>query len=279
MSFLITKASGEKETFDINKFRTSLKRANADDVIINSLVRQLETMPNLRSTRQIYHFAFNELKQLSPPIAARYSIKNAIRLLGPAGFPFEQFIGELYKRLGYTTRTDYIAQGTCVTHEIDVNAHKNDEHLMIECKFRNRPGLKIDIQTTLYVKARFEDLKNIPTSHNANVMTHPFSHVLIVTNTKFTTQSIAYAECVGVQLLGWSYPYKNNLPYLIDHYKLHPITALTSLSGSQKRGCIKSGLVLCSDAPHYHSTLRHIGLSEKQVEAVLNECREIGRLG
>lgn len=269
MSFLITKASGDQEEFNIRKFRNSLKRAGASDALIDELAQKLETMSQVRTTRQIYDFAFDALQEANPPLAARYNIKRAIMDLGPAGFPFEQFIAKLYERQGYTTTTDYIAQGVCVTHEIDVIATKNEKHMMIECKFHNRPGLKVDIQVGLYVKARFDDL-----TQQTKIKTS-FKQVTIATNTKFTTQVIAYAECIGLQLLGWSYPQENNIPHLIDQLHLHPITALTCLSSSQKRTCIKNGLVLCNDAPKHVSLFKHLGFSDQQTENIIKECKQI----
>ena len=59
MAFYIRKSSGEKELFDMYKFRTSLIKAGADDHIINRLVRELEQFPKLRSTKEIYGYALN----------------------------------------------------------------------------------------------------------------------------------------------------------------------------------------------------------------------------
>lgn len=270
MSFYILKASGEKELFDIEKFSRSLKHAGASPELIDHLVKEIENIPNLRSTREIYNFAFEHLQKKKPHIAARYNLKHALSELGPAGFPFEHFVAELFKRLGYHTTVDTIAIGNCVNHEIDIVASNKKDRIMVECKFHNEQGLKVDVRVTLYIKARFDDLNK--KNPHSSAQPEQFTHALIATNTKFTTQAIQYAECTGLKLLGWAYPGKESLPYLIDQFQLHPITAVTSLSRSQKRACIKNGLVLCNDAPQHTALFKQLGFSDTEIKKLISEC-------
>ncbi len=273
MSFYITKASGETEPFSIEKFSRSLKRAGARPEQIAQIVQEIEKIPNLRTTREIYEFAFEALQKQTPHIAARYNLKRALIEMGPAGFPFERFVAEIFKRLGYHTDVDVIAQGGCVSHEIDIVTTKDHERSMIECKFHNEQGLKVDVRVTLYIKARFDDLNK----KNSHSQTEPlqFHEAMVATNSKFTTQAIQYAECAGLKLLGWSYPAKDSLSELIDRLQLHPITAVTSLSRSQKRACIKNNLVLCNDVPHNTALFKQLGFSDAQVEKLIRECKLI----
>ena len=97
MAFYIRKSSGEKELFDIYKFRISLEKAGADEHLIDRLVCEIEQFPKLRSTKEIYGYALNVLQQEKPSVAARYNIKRAIMDLGPVGFPFEQFVAEIFQ--------------------------------------------------------------------------------------------------------------------------------------------------------------------------------------
>src|SRR5687768_7074750 len=138
---LITKASGIIEPFSSEKLYNSLKKAGASEEIIK------EILANVRSklykgipTKKIYRIAFNQLKTNSKPVAAKYHLKKGIMELGPSGYPFELFIGEILKRQGYKTRVGEIVMGKCVSHEIDVIAEKNNDHFMIECKYHNQPG-------------------------------------------------------------------------------------------------------------------------------------------
>jgi len=53
-------------------------------------------------------------------------LKKAILQLGPTGYPFERFVGELLKYQGYEAKVGQIVQGNCVQHEVDVVAKKGD---------------------------------------------------------------------------------------------------------------------------------------------------------
>lgn len=273
MPFYIRKASGKKELFDENKFRISLQKAGADQHTIESLVFEVQQMPNLRSTKEIYSYALNSLQKEHSIVATRYNIKRALLELGPAGFPFEQFVAEVFRQLGYQVETDQIAQGFCVEHELDVVATMDSTRSMIECKFHNSQKLKTDVVVALYCKARFDDMKKAweaETNHRRQ-----FHQVWVVTNTKFTSEAIRYAMCAGLSLLGWSYPTKNNLPELIDRFGLYPITAIPSLSHAQKRLFIKEGFVLCRDASKNIGVMRKSGLNDGEIERFLADAQDL----
>jgi len=150
---VVTKASGATEPFSIKKLRNSLERAKATSEEINSIIDEL--LPKLYqgiSTKKIYSDAFRLLRNQSKPHAARYYLKRGIMELGPSGFPFEKFIGELFKHQGYMVQVGAIVQGKCVKHEIDVIAEKENQIILMECKFRNQPGISVDVKIPLYIQ-------------------------------------------------------------------------------------------------------------------------------
>ncbi len=273
MEFYVRKVSGKKELFDIEKFRTSLKRAGADERLIERMIFEIQQLTPLRSTKEIYGYALSRLQQEHPAAAARYNIKRALLDLGPAGFPFEQFIAELFRMQGYTAITDQIEQGFCVEHELDVILTRDSILSMVECKFHNTQSLKTDVKVALYCKARFDDMKKnweLEASHRRR-----FHEIWIVTNTKFTSEAIRYATCTGIELLGWAYPAKENLPMLIDRYALYPITTMPNLSRAQKRLFIKEGFVLCRDAHKYIHIMHKYGLNNAEVDSFLRNAHEL----
>ena len=273
MEFYVRKASGKRELFDIEKFRTSLKKAGAEESLIERMVFEIQQLPKLRSTKEIYGYALTRLQQEHTAVAARYNIKRALLDLGPAGFPFEQFIAELFRLQGYSVSTDQVEQGFCVEHELDVVLSRDSTLSMVECKFHNSQQLKTDVKVALYCKARFDDMKKAWESE-ANHKRR-FHEIWIVTNTKFTSEAIRYATCTGIELLGWSYPTKENLPTLIDRYKLYPITTMPMLSNAQKRLFIKEGFVLCRDAQNYTHLMRKYGLTENEINRFLGGAHEL----
>lgn len=272
----VIKSSGEQEPFSVEKFQKSLRRTGASQEEINQLTDYIEHAPDLKTTRDIYKYALNHLRKKRPAVAVRYNLKNALSQLGPSGFPFEHFIAEIFKNQGYEILIDQIVQGFCVTHEIDIILKKNNEQVMVECKF-HQPRLYADVKVPLYIKSRFDDLEK-KQSQDKNGPYH-FSQAWIVTNTKFTSEALQYGICVGLKLLSWSYPEEGNLAQLIDELGFHPITALTSLSNKQKRYLIEHGFVLCKDAAKFAYLLKQLGLSDKKVNEIIKEAQGACELG
>jgi hypothetical protein len=146
------------------------------------------------------------LKKVSNSNAARYNLKEAIRLLGPAGFFFEKYIALLFSSENYQAVTNFILQGKCVSHEIDVLVKKDSTIAMIECKFHMGKDANSDVKVPMYILSRFNDLKD--NRHTIFTRNDTVSKCWIVTNNRFTTDAIAFAKCSKLNLLSWNYPGK-----------------------------------------------------------------------
>jgi len=177
------------------------------------------------------------LKREQRDLAERYNLKRAIMELGPTGYPFEKFIAGVLQAHGHTVQTNQIITGRCVSHEVDI-VSQNREKCMVECKFYNQTGGRADIKIALYTYARFLDIKKAG-----------FDIPWLITNTKATEEVKAYGICVGMRVTSWDYPPGESLRELVDKTKLHPITALTSLSFKQKQALLERGIVFCRDLP------------------------------
>lgn len=269
----VKKASGEYEELNLAKVRRALNRAGADQELADSIAHEVEQDTTLTSTKKIYSYILARLHKKSHVLAARYNIKQALRDFGPTGFPFEKFVAELLKRQEYLISIDRIIHGFCVDHEVDIIAHKNSWNIFVECKFHHQSTIKTDVKVILYMKARFDDIKSAYTQNHQKEK--KLYQGLIVTNTKFTSEAIKYAECAGVPLLGWSYPEKDNLQQLIESFHLHPITALTTLTMKQKRQMINNGLVLCSDIHRHIDLLKHMGFSDGKLDILIQEVEAV----
>jgi len=203
MPFFIKKSSGKKEEFNIKKLHLSLRKSGANSKLIEQIIEEIKKQ-KLRSTKTIHQFVTQILTKKSPSVAARYNLKRALMELGPTGYPFEQFVAHIFTAQGYETMTNQIINGNCVDHEIDITAKKANKHFMIECKFHNRIGLKTNIKVILYIQSRFEDVR-IEWEQKPRD-SHEFHRAWVVTNTRFTSKAIKYAECMDIKLLGWKYP-------------------------------------------------------------------------
>jgi hypothetical protein len=265
---LITKADGTEEPFDPRKLDTSLQRAGASDDARNYVLKRVEReLTAGMRTEDIYSHAFDYLrKEAAPAVAARYSIKRAIFALGPSGFPFEQFLAEVLKAHGWRTRTGVAMTGRCAPHEVDVLAEKDGRRIGIEAKFHNVAGGKTDIKDALYVKARYDDLAKAPEASSR------VDEGWLVTNTRFTRNAIRYAQCSNLTLLGWDYPHNRGLLEMIETVRVHPLTALTSLTDGEKRRLMDNNIVLCKDVQTGH-LLEEFGVKPARIPQVIEEAK------
>ncbi|MGE0010236.1 MAG: restriction endonuclease [Candidatus Babeliales bacterium] len=276
MSFYVTKASGEKELFNENKFRKSLERSGANAATITQLLSEIKEQGELTSTRAIYRWALEQLKKENLAIAARYNLKQALLQLGPTGFPFEKYVAHLMRAQGYEAQTNQTLAGKCITHEVDLTFSKENSFNFAECKFHNSQALRTAVQVPLYVKARFDDvitaLKTQPDHHKQHYT--PW----VITNTRFTSQALDFGNCAALSMLSWSSPKDNALKDLIDRYNVHPITALTTLSLKQKKQLIEHNFLLCKDIKLHAAALKQLGIRNINLDQVIAEAEGVCKL-
>lgn len=267
---VILKADGTREPFNPFRLVASLERAGAGEHTAERIANQMiETLVPGVTSREIYSRAFALLRREARPIAARYALRRALLELGPSGHPFEDFISHLFEAEGWTVETRKIIKGKCVSHEVDFYASHpgQDAHLAAELKYHNDPGYKTDLKVALYVKSRFDDIFACDEAKRDC----PIDRGLLVTNTKFTTEAIAYAECAGVELLGWGYPDEENLFIRMSRAKIYPITALTSLSRAEKNILIDDTVIAVDQVAQNRQTLDVLHLTPERVGELLAE--------
>src|SRR3989344_866278 len=254
----LIKADRTVESFDERRLIASLERAGAGAHAAQRIAERITaTLVPGTSSKEVYARAFALLRREGRPIAARYALRRALFEFGPSGHPFEDFISRLFTHEGWQVETRKIIKGHCVSHEVDFYGSHPDQgdHIAAELKYHNDPGYKTDLKVALYVKARFEDIFNC----DPKVRSCPIDRGLLVTNTKFTSEAIAFAECAGVELLGWSYPMHNNLLLRMIKARVYPVTTLTTLSSTEKRLLINDRIVATNQLPEERAALQRLG--------------------
>jgi hypothetical protein len=269
---IVRKASGKEEFFSFEKLRNSLLKANTSTDEVNGILDSLkEKIYTGISTKKIYSMAFRMLKKHSPINASRYYLKKGIMELGPSGFPFEKFIGKIFEHQGYNTEVGIILKGKCVTHEIDVICKKENTIMLMECKYKNQAGVSVDVKVPLYIHSRFQDLLE------NNLIQKPFTNFngWIVTNSRFTEDATSFANCRGIKLLGWDYPYNNSLKDIIDKTGLYPITCLTSITKIEKKWFLEKGIVLVKEMYKNQKLLPKAGISSARIKFIIAESEKL----
>ncbi|MFH1178499.1 MAG: restriction endonuclease [bacterium] len=268
---VIIKADGLNEVFDPVRLVSSLERAGAGEHTAERITKMItNTVTPGTSSKEIYTRAFSLLRKETKPVAARYALRRALLELGPSGHPFEDFISHLYRKEGWQVETRKILQGKCVAHEIDLYASHPEQGMTLaaELKYHNDPAYKTDLKVALYVKSRFDDIF----ACDETTSTCHIDRGLLVTNTKFTSEAIAYAECAGVELLGWGYPSDNNLFIRMSRAKVYPITTLTGFSRAEKRILIEHNIIAVDNIMLDRRVLSSIHLSPSRVGEILAEA-------
>jgi hypothetical protein len=272
----VVKKSGEFVVFDKKKLEKSLLNSGANQSIVQEVLQMIEKeIYEGISTKRIYKMAFNLLRKKSHSHAARYNLKEAIQLLGPAGFYFEKYIARLFSMENYETRTNLTLQGKCVMHEIDVLIKKNSVIAMIECKFHMGKEASTDVKVPMYILSRFNDLKE--RKHSVFTEKDVVSECWIVTNNRFTLDATTFGICSGLNLLSWDYPVNNNLRTKNENNNLYPITCLTTLTLAEKDKLLALDVILVKELLSNHNCLEEIGLSSQRIKGVTKEASELCR--
>lgn len=270
----VTKGDGTLAPLDYDKVRLSLRKSGASSALTSEVMELLETkLYDKIPTSEIHRLAFSELRSLQPGAAARFGLKQALLKLGPEGYPFETFVGALLKGRGYSTQLRQILRGNCISHEIDVIAARPEipghraTKCIVECKFHNSPHFKCHVQSALYTWARFLDVQR----KNLDI-----DSAWLATNTKFSGEVVAYSDCVGLKLLGWSFPSDESIQVRIEEKRLYPITVLSCLDRRLFEKLHSSGIILVKeliDAPK--ERLREVRISDGDVERLKIEAKRI----
>lgn len=249
MTTYVTKMDGTKEPYNEDKIRSSASRVGVSKTLQNQMLEDIRSrLYDSISTSEIFTIIKDYLRaSSSPQLAMKYNLKTALSELGPSGYPFEKYVALLLTKVGYQCVTNQLIQGSCVSHEVDVVAVRENIKYFIEAKFHKSPHQRTDIRVTLYIKARYDDLA----SAHPNEKTLPW----IVTNTRFSTDAIKYGECQQIKLTSWGYPKDNGIMDLIERTRLFPVTMLEGLTQEDKIRLLTSGVVSCQqllDPANHH---------------------------
>lgn len=273
-NIFIRKASGEEELFETYKLERSLRNAGADNDLIEEIVKNIvDWLSTGLTTKNIYSRAFSLLRRTKTGAASRYKLKQAIMELGPTGYPFENYIGKLFEQQGFEVKVGQIIYGICVSHEMDVIAtSKNVQHL-VECKYSSDQGKQISVQVPLYVRSRINDIidkrKTFPEYAGFSF------EGWVVTNTRFSADSLQYGKCSGLHLLAWDYPNGNGLKELIERLKIYPITILSNLTRKEIQHLLNQDIITCTQIKNNPKVLDSLQLSKTKYSALMNEINEI----
>ncbi len=270
----LSKFSGELVPFEEEKLKGSLYKSGASREEVKQVIDEI--IPCLYdgiTTRSVYQLAFKHLKKVRSSLAARYSLKRALRDLGPAGYYFEKWVANFFRNYGFETMTGQLIEGAAVTHEADVIAKKGEDTYWIECKFRNTVDAKITVTTPMYLLSRIKDIS--VKEYNLFGEKTTFSKGWLVTNAYLTTDSIHFGEYYGIDLLAWDYPAGRSIKDLTDKKALYPVTCLTTISQKEKEDLLAQSCIMVRDLMADSSFLDKLSLSRQKRDTIYKEVTEL----
>jgi len=260
--------NGQKEPFSFQKVYNSVRRVGASRNLAQEIAQVIrkQAYPGIK-TSEIFSKVTKMLHSETPKAALRFNLKKGMKKLGPTGFPFEKFVGEILKKLGYNVEINQYLAGHCIrSYEIDFVAQKKDIIYIGECKYRNLPGEKVHSRDALANYARFLDICNGPFFKSKKDQGFKIK-TMMITNTKFTKKTLDYCECIGINALGWRYPKTKGLEYIIEENKLYPITILPALNSYLAGFFVSKKIMLVQDILNINSKRlsQYLKIPEKQI--------------
>lgn len=264
----ILKSTGKVEYFSANKLRKSIERTGLKPKYCKEIAKEIshKIKPGT-STKDIFNTAIKLVQQKSTKAAVYYSLKKALLDLGPTGYEFEYYVARYFEDIGYKTFVGITLQGQFVRHEVDVVASKTNYQIYVECKFHSN-ARKNDIKTVLYVKARWDDLKNGPDGKYLR-------EFYLVSNTAFTSDAIDYAHGVGLNLLGVNAPEGKSFLDIIRTRKLFPITSIRRLKKTIRLQLLSKKIIMCKDLLNEKSLLLKLGMTSPEIDLLFIDINKI----
>ena len=95
----------------------------------------------------------------------------------------------------------------------------------------------------------------------------------LVTNTKITSDAIAYAICMGMKVISWNYPEGESLRDLVESSGFTPITVLDSLTNEEKLELMKNRIFLAKEICNDEKCLNII--PQEKHQEVMSEAKYV----
>jgi len=271
----IIKSSGDKAEFDPAKVKRSMLRGGADEKTADEILELLQKqLHDGMTTRQVYKIVFDQLKKHKACVACRYDLRNALLRLGPAGYKFEKYVASILNAYRYDAHApEEDIEGSCVMHEVDVIAEKDNRKIFIEAKFRNQFNGNVDLKDTMATWARFLDLVD----GSAVGKCPHFDEAWIVTNARFSDRARQFGICKGMHMIGWNIPKERTFAQMVDHVSLYPVTVLDDLTQAELDKLSHHGIMLCKEVTEMDSNELQdkLDISEKRVLELVKMCADV----
>ena len=244
----VTKWNGERQEYDPEKIRVTLKRYGVTSREAEEVLAEVESrlFPGIR-TSEILRIMHRKLEELESTGGLKRDLRSALGMMRSAP-DFEEYVRLLLAAEGYDVRPNTVIRGRCVKHEIDGVLERDGERVYLETKHHRRRHSYTPFHVSLSAKAKFDDIRR---GHEEGLNDYDFSRVLIVCNTRMTEHARVYADCVGIDHVGWKAPPERGIDAMITEAGVYPVTMLRSVGRGERDVLSEAGVVTLRQLTEY----------------------------
>lgn len=270
MMVSVVKWDGRTEEFDSHKLVQTLTRMGAPQKVAEEIAEEIaQQLVEGTTTKRLYAMAMDALGSHQEVVEFRRDMKQGLARIG-TGLQFEAYVRLLLEAYGYEVSENLVLQGACVTHELDGIAEKDGETIYLEVKHHSVLERYTPFEVTLSAKAKWDDLR---AGCEQGLNDCEFDRVLIVTNTRLTKHAEQYANCVGIEHLGWNTPRGRGIDWFIEHQKLYPVTILRSVTTKERNQLYAHDILTLKQL--VNTNLAQVGLNVERAEELVAETHRV----
>ena len=244
----VTKWNGDRQEYDPEKILGTLSRYGVTSGEAEEVLAEIESrlVPGIR-TSEILGIMHQRLDELESTGRLKRDLRSALGMMRSAP-DFEEYVRLLLCSEGYDVRPNAVIRGRCVKHEIDGVLEREGELVYLETKHHRRRHSYTPFAVSLSAKAKFDDIRR---GYEEGLNDYDFSRVLIVCNTRMTEHARVYADCVGIDHVGWKAPPGRGIDAMITEAGVYPVTMLRSVGRGERDALSEAGIVTLQQLTEY----------------------------
>lgn len=279
----VKKRDGTEQEFDREKIISTCTRMGASTEIAEKIAENIERkVKEGVSTKRVINLIFQYMRKYNPRFRYMNDLRDAVCVIRPKP-DFEVFVGELLEAHGFKIKMNQMVMGKCVEHEIDAVAErtvkdstgqKRKEIYYVEVKHHYKAHTYTGLGVFLQARATFDDLME---GYERGTHKIPFTHALVVSNTKLSDHAARYCDCAGIRGLAWATPRDRGLERMIEEKHLYPITILKGLHVNDVKRLGDAGVVTLKQVMEIdeRELSRISKLSKKKIREVREMCKQV----
>jgi Holliday junction resolvase-like predicted endonuclease len=274
MPVLVTKSDGSKQVFRKEKVIDTCIRMGATREVAEGVADRVERrIYDGIESKRVLSMIFRQLGRYDPSVKHHIDLRMALAMMEPKP-DFEQYIRILLKEQGYQVTPNAIIRGKCVEHEIDAIAKKDEKTFIVEVKHHSNHHTLSGLDVDRISRATLEDITE---GFELGLNSINVDKAMIVCNVKLSDHAKRYADCRGIEHIGWRFPPDRGIDAMIEEKKLYPITYLKNLDSTTMRRLAGGGVLLLKQLAESDSKSlsERIRITRNRLESIIQKAKMI----